>query len=192
MAKVLVVNGSSRPGGVADTFVPVIASEVSSREGVEAIVVDTKDLELPFFNEPATPSTEGYVPRNEKAAIWTKMIEEADAVLMLTPEYNGSLSAIQKNAIDWISKEWKNKPIALVGYGWGGAARAHANAKIVLGNVKANVLPTTTNLFFTKDLDLDGTIIDEASVSSQLQATVDELIAAAHLQTPHAEVVANA
>ncbi len=176
--KILVVSGSSRPGGVADTFVPVVSKELASRDNVEVTTVDVKHLGLPFFDAPVAPSSEEFAPDNENVLAWTKMVGDADAIVLVTPEYNGSLSAIQKNAIDWVFKEWNDKPVALAGYGWYGASRVHDNAKIVLGNVKANVLPTTTNLTFMKELNVDGTIADEAAVDAQLKATVDEVVAA--------------
>ena len=48
---------------------------------------------------------------------WTKLVAEADGVLLLTPEYNHTMTPVQLNAVDWIGKEWEDKPVALVGYG---------------------------------------------------------------------------
>ena len=89
------------------------------------------------------------------------------------------MSAIQKNAIDWIGKEWEGKRIALVGYGWtSGAHQAHAAARESLAaNLKAEVLDTATNLFFMKDLQPDGTPVDEQAVTAKLGETLDELLA---------------
>lgn len=176
--KVLILSGSSRPGSVADKVMPLVVDEVSSREGLEAIAVDVNSLELPFFNAPTPPSAEGYVETNERAKSWAAAVSGADAVILVTPEYNASMSAIQKNALDWLYAEWVEKPVALVGYGWHSGERAHVNAHAILDNVKANVLEPTTNLGFMKEIGPDGSVINAESVNIQLKKTVDAVVAA--------------
>lgn len=178
MSQVLILSGSSRSNGVSYKILPLVETEVNSREGLEAKVVDVASLNLPFFNGTISPSTEGFVPKDANAAAWTKMVADADAVILVTPEYNGGLSAIQKNAIDWISKEWVEKPVALVGYGWSGATRAHDNARIALATVKANALTTAANLSFMQEISIDGEVLDADKVSTQLKAVVDAVVAA--------------
>lgn len=46
------------------------------------------------------------------------MVSKADAVMFVAPEYNHGLSAVQKNAIDWLYSEWNAKVVAYVVYGW--------------------------------------------------------------------------
>lgn len=175
MSRLLVLSGSSRPNSAGANVLELIKKDIESR-GHEAEIVDVKTLDLPFFDGSVSPSTEGFAAEYPQAVSWTKQVEAADAVVLLTPEYNGSLSAIQKNAIDWVYGPWHEKPVALIGYGWGGAKRAHDNARVVLSNVKASVLPQTSNFNFMQELALDGTILDEANVSAQIKATIDEVV----------------
>ena len=67
-------------------------------------------------------------------------------------------SARELNAVEWIGKEWEDKPVSLIGYGWrSGASQAHATAREALAvNLKANVLDTQANLFFMKDFSPTG------------------------------------
>ena len=176
MSQILILTGSSRPNSAGKSVVEAVKKVVNSRDDVNANVVDVNSLNLPFFNGTASPSTEGFVPEDANAKTWTDQVAAADAVVLVTPEYNGSLSAIQKNAIDWISAEWADKPVALVGYGWGGATRAHENARIVLENVKAKVMPVTTNLSFMKEIGVDGAILHQNKDDTQLNATVDNIV----------------
>lgn len=136
-------------------------------------------MNLPFFDDPLAPTSPDFAATNEAAIAWTKLVDEADGVVLVTPEYNHTLSPLQLNAIDWIGKEWNDKPIGLVGYGWGsGAGQAHATAREALAvNLKAKVGDVQTNLFFMKDLNPDGTIADEAAVKAKIAATVSELLA---------------
>jgi NAD(P)H-dependent FMN reductase len=174
--KIVILSGSSRPGSVADKVMPMVVEAVSSREGFEAISIDVNTLNLPFFNSPTPPSHEGYVITNENAVKWAETISSADAVIFVTPEYNASMSAIQKNAIDWLYAEWSNKPVALVGYGWHGGERAQVHAHAILDNVKANVVEPTANFGFMKDLNPDGTVLNKESIDRQLTETIDALV----------------
>jgi len=87
-------------------------------------VLDLRDYDMPFFNEPVSPSFKKEPYKNEAVARFTKKIEEGDAFVMVTPEYNHGTSGVLKNALDWIYPEWNNKPVAFVSYGSGGGARA--------------------------------------------------------------------
>ena len=120
MSQILILTGSSRPNSAGKSVVEAVKKVVDSRDSLIANVVDVNSLNLPFFNGTTSPSTEGFAPEDVHAKAWTDQVAAADAVVLVTPEYNSSLSAIQKNAIDWISAEWADKPVALVGYGWGG------------------------------------------------------------------------
>jgi chromate reductase len=74
-------------------------------------------------------------------------IADADAILIATPEYNGSISGVLKNAIDWISRPagqsvLRYKPVAVVGASTGqfGGVWAQAELRKVLGIVGARVI----------------------------------------------------
>src|SRR5579884_661034 len=117
MLKIKVIIGSTREGRFADKPACWIFNELKKREGVEVELLDLRDFDLPFFNESKTPSsiTEPY--QNEVVKRWTAKIAEADGFVMVTPEYNHSFSAVLKNAIDWVYKEWNKKAVAFVSYG---------------------------------------------------------------------------
>jgi NAD(P)H-dependent FMN reductase len=174
---ILVVTGSVRKGRVADSILELVKKEVEGRD-VTLTIADVKELDLPFFDYEHAPASPDFNPTNEKVVAWTKLVEAADGVILLTPEYNHSLSSVQKNAIDWIYSQWQDKPVSVVGYGWSGASLAIDDLTKVLGNVKAKQLPTTTNLLFMKSINPDGSVIDEAGVADSIKQTVGELEAA--------------
>jgi len=179
MPTILVVTGSVRPNSVNEKVVPLVVSNLENR-AVDVQIANLKELALPFFDDPASPSSPEFAPTNESVARWTQMVADADGVVFVTPEYNHTMSPVQLNAIDWIGKEWTDKPVALVGYGWtSGASQAHATAREVLSvNLKAKIGDDQTNLFFMKDLNPDGTVADEAAVNEKITATINELLAA--------------
>lgn len=177
MSNILVVTGSVRPNSVNQKIVPLVTTEVEA-QGATAKIADLKVLNLPFYDDPETATSPNFAPTHESVKEWTKLVDEADGVVLVTPEYNHTMSPVQLNAIDWIGKEWNGKPVALVGYGWtSGAGQAHAAARESLAvNLKAKVGDTQTNLFFTQDLNPDGTVANEAQVARKIEATVAELL----------------
>lgn len=176
MSNILVVIGSARTGRVADKVVEYVAKDIDAREGASATVVDLAALNLPFYNNEQPAMSPERNQTDENVATWSKLVSEADSVLFITPEYNHNLSAIQKNALDWLFFEWNDKPVSAVAYGWSGGSLAVAALREVLTNVKAEVAIDMAQLAFMKDLNPDGSLLDEANVTKQIAAAIDEIV----------------
>jgi NAD(P)H-dependent FMN reductase len=177
MSNVLVVIGSARKGRVADKVLDYVKNDLDKREGVSYSVVDLKEANLPFFDNELSPNNESYTITNPQVQAWSEQVQAADSVLFITPEYNHSLSAIQKNALDSLGADWVNKPVSAVAYGWSGGSLSVLTLREVLENVKADTKHAIAQLAFMKDLNPDGTLLDEASVTTQITAAIDELVA---------------
>ena len=119
-----VIAGSTREGRFSDQAAAWIAEEIKKREGVVAEVLDLRDYDMPFFNEPTSPAYKQEPYKNEAVARFTKKIAEGDAFVIVTPEYNHGTSGVLKNALDWVYQEWNNKPVAFVAYGSAQGARS--------------------------------------------------------------------
>lgn len=119
-----VIAGSTREGRFSDKAAAWIAEEIKKQEEVMVEIIDLHDYDMPFFNESISPSFKQEPYKNEAVARFTKKIEEGDAFVMVTPEYNHGTSGVLKNALDWVYQEWNNKPVAFVSYGSVGGARA--------------------------------------------------------------------
>lgn len=179
MSRVIIVTGSARPTTVSKKVLPLVEESLAKYENIEVEVVDVASLELPFFNAPVPPSAEAFAPTDEHVLAWTEQVAKADAVIMLTPEYNGNVTAIQKNAVDWIYKEWADKPVALIGYGWYDPSRSQAAWKVSFGTVlKARLIEPFAQLQFMKDISVQGDVLDQASIDAKLSATIDAFAAA--------------
>jgi NAD(P)H-dependent FMN reductase len=175
MSNILVVVGSARTGRVADKVLDYIKNDIEERDGVDITVADLAELHLPFYNNEQPAMSPDRVQTNEYVSAWSKLVSEADGVVFITPEYNHNLSAIQKNALDWLFFEWNDKPVTAVGYGWSGGALAIAALREVLTNVKADIGQDMAQLGFMKDLNPDGSLLDEANVTAQIAAAIDEI-----------------
>ena len=178
MTKILVVTGSVRPNSANEKVAPVVV-DMLEKKGATVTIANLKELDLPFFDNPVPPSAEDFAPSDERVIKWTQMVADADGVVLVTPEYNHTMSPVQLNAIDWIYKEWQDKPVALVGYGWrSGASQSHATAREALAvNLKAKVGDDQANLFFMKELHPDGSVADQTAVDAKIGAALDELLA---------------
>jgi NAD(P)H-dependent FMN reductase len=125
-SKLVIIIGSVREG----RFGPVVASWVAERArehgAFDVEVVDLAVLDVPLALPAAPPkfAGDGY-PRPEGMKAVTAQLEEADAFLVVTPEYNHSYPASLKALIDWHFTQWTAKPVGFVSYG-GAAGGRHA------------------------------------------------------------------
>ncbi|RYF28734.1 MAG: NADPH-dependent oxidoreductase [Chloroflexi bacterium] len=175
MSTILAVIGSARPGRVADKVLDYIKADVANREGIELKVADLKEVDLPFFDNENAPVSPEYTITDPKALAWSELVKSADSVVFITPEYNHTLSAIQKNALDTLGAEWVEKPVTAVAYGWSGGSLAVATLREVLGNLKADTKSDFAQLGFMKDLNPDGSLLDEANVTAQIKSAIDQI-----------------
>lgn len=121
---VAVIAGSTREGRFSDRAARWIAGEVAKRSEVSVETLDLRDYDMPFFNDPVSPSYKNEPYANEAVARFTEKIAASDAFIIVTPEYNHGTSGVLKNALDWVYREWNNKPVGFVSYGSVGGARA--------------------------------------------------------------------
>jgi NAD(P)H-dependent FMN reductase len=134
--KVLTFVGSLRAGSV-NRQIAELAADVAP-DDVTVTIFDQL-AELPFYNEDIDNDAEnGGAPAAVSAL--RSAAAEADAALVVTPEYNGSIPAVIKNVIDWLSRPFgngamKDKPLAVIGgsYGQYGGVWAHDETRKSFG-----------------------------------------------------------
>lgn len=123
--KIKVLVGSTREGRFSDKPAAWIADLAKAQEGVEVEVLDLRDYPMPFYEESVSPSmVQDGAYANPAVRTWADKIREADAFIIVTPEYNRGPSAVLKNALDQVYAEWNKKPVAFVGHGSALGARA--------------------------------------------------------------------
>ena len=121
-----------------------VAAQVSP-DGVNVVIYEGLD-HLPFYNEDLdTADAPAPVAALRAAAA------DADAVLVVTPEYNGGIPGVLKNAIDWLSRPYgssalKDKPLAVIGAALGryGGAWAHDETRKSFGIAGPRVIESIT------------------------------------------------
>lgn len=119
-----IILGSTREGRVGETIANWVNSIAQDRPGVDYELVDLKDYDLPFFTGTTPPMALNGEYSDPETARWAKKIGSFDGFVFVTPEYNQSAPAAMKNAYDSIGVEWQGKPVAFVGYSYGGGLSA--------------------------------------------------------------------
>lgn len=171
--KLLIVMSSVRENRIADTILNQVKDELKAFPDLEVDIADFRTMPLPLFDSGDVPSAETFAPEHKNVVAWTKQVEAADVVLFLVAEYNYSFTAVLKNALDWVYKQWQDKPVALVGYGWAGGARAINHLHGVFEFLKPQLITPEANLRFTKEINLDGT-----STSTEAAEEIKKVLAA--------------
>jgi len=145
VTRLLVIPGSTRAGAFSKQLARAVAQSVP--EGAAATVVDLGELAIPLYDgdlEEASGLPDGAV-RLRRA------VQEHDAVLFVSPEYNASIPAVLKNAIDWVSRPyaaeegvaaWAGKVAGLLSSSPGalGGLRGLVHLRQVLMNVGMQVV----------------------------------------------------
>lgn len=111
----LIIVASTRPGRVGLPVAEWFEARALGQGDFDIDLADLKEIDLPFFDEPKHPRLQEYEHQHTKD--WSARVAAADAVVIVTPEYNYGLPAPLKNALDFISLEWNYKPVGFVSYG---------------------------------------------------------------------------
>ncbi|RSN24547.1 NADPH-dependent FMN reductase [Amycolatopsis sp. WAC 04169] len=129
--RLAVIIGSVRHERFADAITGWLQAELATIDGVEVDPIDLADIDLPL---------QGTQPGGTETVI-SDRLRDADAFLVVTPEYNHSFPAALKNAIDWHFTEWAYKPVAFVGYGAGsGGIRAIEQLRLIFPELRATTI----------------------------------------------------
>jgi NAD(P)H-dependent FMN reductase len=124
MLKIALIVGSTRPNRFADVPARWIVKGAAARNDLDLTVLDLRDQNLPFYEEPVTAMHTGGAFSNPQAEAWRHRVGEFDGFIATAAEYNHGPTAVLKNALDSASLEWVRKPIGFVGYGGAGGVRA--------------------------------------------------------------------
>jgi NAD(P)H-dependent FMN reductase len=124
MLKIGLIIGSTRPNRFADVPARWLREGAAERSDFELDVLDLREQNLPFYDEPATPLATQGAYSNPAAEAWRRKIGLYDGFIATVAEYNHGPTAVLKNAFDSAFLEWNRKPIAFLGYGGAGGVRA--------------------------------------------------------------------
>jgi chromate reductase len=171
--RIVGINGSLRAKSYNQAALRVAKEMVPEDIAFETISIG----DLPFYNEDLEADLPAVVQN------FRQQIQQADAVFIVSPEYNGSLTGVLKNALDWASRPhgkspFIGKPVTTMGIGGrSGTAKAQAHTREILRRLRATVIeqPEAHISFQSGMFDEENNIID-AEVQQKIRTLLQELV----------------
>lgn len=180
--KVIAFSGSTRKESCNKKLINN-AAEIARKMGANVTVIDLKDFPIPFYDADLEESQ----GMPEYAKRFRQMIVESNRIIISSPEYNSSLSAVLKNALDWASRTEDGKPsreafagkkVAIMSCspGAGGGARGLVHLRSVITNIGGEVVdlqlvvPNSYTAFNSQGL------LESESLREELKKEMEELL----------------
>jgi NAD(P)H-dependent FMN reductase len=154
MPRIAIIAGSTRPNRRSRIVADWIHAIAQERADAEYEVVDLADVNLPLLDEPVPAAFGQYQQPHTKA--WSQRIAAFDGFVFVTPEYNRSIPAVLKNAIDYLFAEWHDKSGGIVGYGVNGGVAAIEHLRQICTEVQLADVRTSLGLNIANDFTEDG------------------------------------
>jgi NAD(P)H-dependent FMN reductase len=175
MLSLKIILASTRPGRKGPAIAAWIYDLAGKRSTFSTELLDLAEINLPFFDEPKHPRFKEYT--HEHTMKWSKVIDAADAFILVTAEYNYGYPAVLKNALDFLSQEWAYKPAGFVSYGGVAAGtRAVQQLKQVVTALNMMPIPVAVHIpFFTKYIAADGKFNPDEHLVKSAGLMFDEL-----------------
>ncbi|EPX71686.1 NADPH-dependent FMN reductase [Schizosaccharomyces octosporus yFS286] len=185
--KIALITSSCRSTRLNPFITDYVRSVIASSNlpnGISVHTVDVKNFNLPIYNEPRVPvSLPKHDPtsyyQHETTRKWSLEIGIYDAYIFVTPQYNWSIPASLKNAIDFLFHEWTGKPAGIVTYGGHGGLKAASHLQDIIRGLRMQRVSTTPGLTITQKT-LDDCIkhghLDNELIQSWIGNGSDEVI----------------
>jgi NAD(P)H-dependent FMN reductase len=175
MPALTIIVGSTRPGRAGQTIAEWFADRARTHAGFDVEVADLAEIGLPLLDEPNHPRLGQYTKQHTKD--WSAIVGRADAVVFVTPEYNYGYPAALKNAIDFLHREWRDKPAGFVSYGGVAAGtRAVQQLKQVVTTLRMTPVFDSVNIPFHAQLIKDGKFEATDLLNQAADTMLDELV----------------
>ena len=151
-------------------------TQTLDKESIKYELLDLKEYTMPFVDGGQPFSLNKKYP-HASVQKWSAKIDEADAYIFVTCEYNHGYPASLKNAIDWLGMEWWGKPIGFVSYSDGpvGGARCVEQLRQVVSNFNMYDIRNAISLGKAQDIITEKGINSIPAFHDQLTKMVEEL-----------------
>jgi len=186
--RILVFAGSSRTGSIHRKLARAAAAALMGM-GVEVTLADLRDYAMPLYDGDLE-AAEG-LP--EAARRFRELVRSHEGMVIASPEYNGSFSALLKNTIDWVSRPdtgeppvavFRGKAAALIATspGPGGGRRGLRHLQELLEMIGVQVVGTQAIPRYGEAVDSEGNLL-RAEDREAMARLVEEVVAAAAAKT---------
>jgi len=187
--KLALIYGSTREGRFCDKVATWAANELWSRNDFRLDLIDPAELDLPPHHGQGSDKALGEL---------RERLGNADAFIVVTPEYNHGYPAALKFLIDSAHREWQAKPVAFVSYGGiSGGLRAVEQLRLVFAELHAVTIRDCVSFANPwHRFDADGRLIDAADARKAMATMASRLrwwafvLREARQAAPYGEVAA--
>lgn len=174
--KLAVIVGSVREGRRGPVITDWFVDYARQHGQFEISVIDLAEVELPLVMPPQPPAM-AEPARPSALAAATEVLADADAFVIVTPEYNHSFPASLKAFVDWHWSQWRAKPIGFVSYGSiGGGLRAVEQLRSVFAELHATTVRDQVSFHrYWMEFDADGKPVDAETHNENAKLMLDQL-----------------
>lgn len=173
--KISIISASVRLGRKSHRVALYLKNYLEENKIADAEIIDLAELNFPIFEErlrlmPEPPA---------KVIALAEQIKATDAVIIVTPEYNGGYPASLKNVIDLLYPEWKRKPIAIctVSEGAFGGSQVITSLQFTLWKIGALTVPAMFPIATVdKTFDEKGQPSDPVQTNKRAANFINELV----------------
>nr|WP_182858780.1 NADPH-dependent FMN reductase [Oceanobacillus picturae] len=163
-----IILGSTREGRLSPQVGNWVQELANQRGDANYTVIDLADYKLPLLGENGG-DTSG-------AAAWAEAIAKQDGFVFVVQEYNHSITASLKNALDYLRVEWNNKAAGIVSYGSVGGARAAEHLRGILGELLVADVRVHPALSLFTDFENGADFKPAAVQADSVNQMLDQLI----------------
>jgi NAD(P)H-dependent FMN reductase len=173
VSRIGVVLGSTRPQRLGDRVCAFVMRHAAQVPGADFTVLDLCDYRMPFFNEATAPLSNAARTPAPNVCRWLDDVAAADGFLFLTPEYNHTIPAVLKNALDFLAEEAYGKPASILSYSSTVHGGNIAGNELRLTLSKLGMLPLPKSLPLAhadRLLDESGELIEQSEWAGRVEA----------------------
>ncbi len=162
-----IILGSTREGRLSPQVGEWVKQIADARGDANYEIVDIADYKLPLLGE---------ADATEQATAWNVKLASLDGFVFIVQEYNHSISASLKNALDYAREAWNNKAAGIVSYGSVGGARAAEHLRGILGELSVADVRVHPALSLFTDFE-NGTTFKPADLHlTNLNGMLDQVL----------------
>ena len=169
---IAVITGTTREGRMTPRLSKWVLSAAQSHQDATFTHIDLKNYDIPMLSEaPWLPDR----ILNDDTKRWLDDLAAADGYIFVTAEYNHTVPAVFKNAIDYTQGQLKRKPVAIVSHGVNSGVRANEHLRQIVNSMIDAVPISAAGTFFgnlSELLDEEGNAVGENQVNDKTIANL--------------------
>jgi NAD(P)H-dependent FMN reductase len=173
--KIVILSSSVRIGRNSHRLALYFNNYITENKLADAEIADLYEYQFPVFNERLQ-----YMPNPPANVLeFSQKINDADGVLIVTPEYNGGYPAALKNVIDLLYPEWRRKPVAIAAASDGQFGGTQVVTSLVFSLFKIGVLLVPARFHASSvqnNYDENGIPKDKEAADKRTKRFIDELL----------------